>query len=221
MKNDTSKINLPALPTLPEDFNTDWADQYIEDEGGPESEFLRFNSKEGLWVYGSDHTEMPCGARFLALMPFMRKGRIKFNGPGNEPDKVVALAASSQKVERASLGDLDESKWQIVNGERKDPWQEYREVDLYDLASGQQYTLTAASIGGVQAVKRLVDSYRNGRHQHPDQLPVIELQKGSYVHPTLGHTVNVPKTPVVGWQANTPPSAEPEADPELDDSIPF
>jgi hypothetical protein len=218
MTNDATNINLPALP---DDFNADWADQYIEDEGGPEAEFLRFNSKEGIWVHGRENTEMPCGTRFLALMPFMRKGRIKFNGPGNEPDKVVVLAASSQKVDRASLGDTDETKWPVVNGKPQDPWQEYREIDLYDLASSQQYTLTAASIGGVQAVKRLVDSYRNGQHKHPDQLPVIELQKGSYVHTILGHTVNVPKTPVVGWQTNSPGAKESGDDPELDDSIPF
>ena len=217
MTNDLARIKVPALP---DDFNTDWADAYIEDEGGPEAEFLRFNSKEGIWVYGSENTEMPCGTRFLALMDFMRRGLIKFNGPGNEPDKAVAYAAKP-KIERESLGDLDESQWSIVNGEPKDPWQEYREVDLYDLATGQQYTLTAASIGGVQAVKRLVDRYRNGRHQHPDQLPIVELQKSDYLNKKLNVRVNTPVLKLVGWQANTPPEAATKAKPEFDDEIPY
>jgi hypothetical protein len=152
-------------------------------------------------------------------MDFMRRGLIKFNGPGNEPDKAVAYAAKP-KIERESLGDLDESQWSIVNSEPKDPWQPYREVDFYDIATGQQYILTAASDGGVQAVKHLVDSYRNGQHKHPGELPAVELQKGDYLHKKLGHKVNVPVLNVVGWQANTPPEPAPP-EPELDDDIPF
>ena len=217
MTNSTSAINLPALP---DDFNTNWADDYIQDEGGPEAEFLRFNSKEGIWIYGSEKTEMPGGTKFLALMPFMRRGWIKFNGAGNLPDKVVAFAATKPKIERESLGDLDESQWSIVNSEPKDPWQPYREVDFYDIATGQQYILTAASDGGAQAVKHLVDSYRNGQHKHPGELPAVELQKGDYLHKKLGHKVNVPVLNVVGWQANTPTEPAP-TEPELDDDIPF
>ena len=96
MTNDVAKINLPALP---DDFNADWANDYIEDEGGPETEFLRFNAKEGIYAHGRENTEMPCGTRFLALMDFMRRGFIKFNGPGEEPDKAVAFAASHIETE--------------------------------------------------------------------------------------------------------------------------
>ena len=67
----------------------------------------------------------------------------------------------------------------------------------------------------------MVNSYRNGQHKHPDMLPVVELRKGSYVNKKLGHTVNVPVFKLVDWQANSPAKQEPEADPELDDSIPF
>jgi hypothetical protein len=211
-------INLPALP---EDFNEDWDDDYIEEEGGPAAEYLRFNATKGAWIHGSENTELLCGTRCLAFVLGMRRGFIKFNGTGQEPEKYMAFAASSSKVTRESLGDLDEMKWPTVNGKAQDPWQQYREIDLYDIESGQQFTWTAANAGSVMAVRRLVDQYRNGKHAHPGLLPVIELGRGSYLHKKLGHKVNVPTAKVVDWRSNTPPEPAARVEPELNDSIDF
>ena len=71
------------------------------------------------------------------------------------------------------------------------------------------------------AVKRLVERYRNGRHARPEMLPVIELQKSSYMNKEQGVKVYVPVFKLVDWQTNSPAKQAPEADPELDDSIPF
>jgi hypothetical protein len=212
------KINLPALPA---DFCENWDDQYIEEEGGPTAEYLRFNSTKGAWIYGSESTQLSCGTRCLAFVLGMRRGFVKFNGTGQEPEKCMAFAASSSKVSRESLGDLDETKWPTVNGKAQDPWQEYREVDLFDVESGTQYTWTASNTGSVLAVRRLVDQYRNGKHAHPDLLPVVELGRGSYVHKTLGHKVNVPTVKVVDWRSNAPPEPAARIEPELDDQIGF
>ncbi len=218
MSTEALTINLPALP---EDFNKDWDDDYIEEEGGPTAEYLRFNSTKGDWIYGSENTELPCGAKCLAFVPGMRRGYIKFNGTGQEPEKCMAFAASSTKVTRESLGDLDETKWPTVNGKAQDPWQQYREIDLYDIESGQQYTWTSSNKGSVFAVMHLVDQYRNGKHTHLGKLPVIELERSSYPHRKLGHKVNVPTVKVVDWQSNTPSETTTKIDPELNDSIEF
>ncbi len=180
-----------------------------------------FNATKGAWIYGSESTELSCGTRCLAFVPGMRRGFIKFNGPGQEPEKCMAFAASNSKVTRESLGDLDETNWPTVNGKAQDPWQQYREIDLYDIESGQQFTWTAANAGSVMAVRRLVDQYRNGKHAHLDLLPVVELGRGSYVHKTLGHKVNVPTVKVVNWRSNTPPETTTKIDSELSDSIEF
>ena len=216
----TKKVTI-NLPALPEDFNEDWDDDYIEEEGGPAAEYLRFNATKGAWIHGSENTELLCGTNCLAFVLGMRRGFIKFNGTGQEPEKYMAFAASSSKVTRESLGDLDETKWPAVNGKAQDPWQQYREIDLYDIESGQQFTWTAANAGSVMAVRRLVEQYHNGKHAHPDMLPVIELGRGSYLHKKLGHKVNVPTAKVVDWRSNTPPEPTARIEPELNDSIDF
>jgi hypothetical protein len=211
----TKKVTI-NLPALPEDFVEDWDDQYIEEEGGPTAEYLRFNATKDAWIYGSENTELPRGTRCLAFVLGMRRGFIKFNGSGQEPEKCMAFAASSSKVTRESLGDLDEPKWPTINGKAQDPWQPYCEIDLYDIESGQQFTWTAANAGSVMAFRRLVEQYRG-----PGLLPVIELERSSYLHKKLGHKVNIPKVRVVDWQSNTPPEPAARVEPELDDEIGF
>jgi hypothetical protein len=67
------------------------------------------------------------------------------------------------------------------------------------------YTFTTATKGGLGCIGKLCKDYGKGMRQHPNQLPVIELDVGSYLHSkrSLGR-IKYPIFKHVRWVARGP-----------------
>jgi hypothetical protein len=63
---------------------------------------------------------------------------------------------------------------------------------------GVVYTFTTSSKTGRGAVGEILKDYGHHIRQHPDEYPVVELQRRSYIHPKFGEQ-RVPVLKRVGW----------------------
>src|SRR5262249_142577 len=83
---------------------------------------------------------------------------------------------------RGDLGDHDQVKWEVdKNGKPKDPWQFTNYLPLLS-DTGELFTFTTSSRGGIGAVASLVRRFARHRSRHPDVLPVIKINTDSYQH---------------------------------------
>ena len=74
-----------------------------------------------------DGAEIDKDTVFAALCDQTLIGFLKFNGPNEKPDTEMGLLYGGyQMPARESLGDLDQSQWEIgLNGEPEDPYQHH------------------------------------------------------------------------------------------------
>ena len=180
---------------------------------------------KGDYIAGSDAEEIPLGTQFVANMDMLSVGWLKWEGAKPIEPCMGLVAEAFEPPRRRELGDLDESEWETDdNGARKDPWQFTNYLLMFEKASGEIYTFTTSSKGGLSAIGQLSKTYGKEIRQRPDSYPVIELGVSSYLHRDrkLGR-IKVPTFKIVGgvdkkdYQAPTDDST-PEAPP--DDSTP-
>ena len=78
-----------------------------------------------------------------------------------------------------------------------------------------------SSVGGLNAIRRLLRGIRAGLAQGHQGVPIIALESDSYEHPEYGE-VFVPQVPIVAWKSEAElMGAEPDLDSELSDEISF
>src|SRR5262249_35265229 len=94
-------------------------------------------------------------------------------------------------------------------------------------AEDKLFKFQTHSVGGANAIRRLLRAWRRQRDQHPGLVPVIALGADSYVHRVHSNTIHVP-TFGERWADDAPRPIEPtDDDPrtlvqdELEDEIPF
>ena len=96
----------PARPG-PANISTRWRQPAIV------GRMIKFG-KEGQFVTPDDGEPIAVDAEFVALCEQTLVGRIKFNGDGEPPDRIMGLLYDGFVMPpRESLGDLDESQWPI------------------------------------------------------------------------------------------------------------
>jgi hypothetical protein len=157
---------------------------------------LRF-TKHGEWKYGQDQDEMPEGSHLLAYMPGLKRGWVKWED-GSPVRHIVGLVAEGYRPpERTELGDMDESEWRDLNGNKVDPWQATFYLVCLD-EEGEFYTYTTSSKTGSSAMGELSTAFAKHRRMKPTEIPVIELHARSYKHREYGELF-APITKIVGW----------------------
>src|SRR5262245_26290796 len=105
--------------------------------------------------------------------------------------------------------------------------------------SGELFTFTTASRGGISAIGELCRRYSQHRKRHPDVLPMVTLDVDSYQHKLKEYgRIKVPRFTPMGWgpkskfdavlsaagfavTENEPAESSPTAAEELSDAIPF
>jgi hypothetical protein len=99
---------------------------------------------------------------------------------------------------RNSFGHLDKSEWPAgLSGEPEDPVQDVRLMHVIGEDTGQSYTFSTSSFGGIMAVTDLKQSIASYRLQHPGSRPIIELSQCPMK--TKFGTRMRPDFPIVGW----------------------
>lgn len=179
-------------------------------------------TKDGTWIVTDDDTVIGEDVLFIANIPETMIGYIKFNGPGNPPDKVMGLLYDGfQMPPRESLGNLDEAQWEIgLDGQPGDPWLHTVYLVLQRQDNSELFTFAAMNKTARRAVGVLLRHYDRVQRHSPGFLPIVCLKVGGYQH--RDDRVGWVKTPVIAAMGQVPGAIAikpPAAD--FADEIPF
>jgi hypothetical protein len=177
---------------------------------------LKF-TKFGDFVHGSYDDVLKHGTHLAAHMHTLAVGWQRWQNNRPADTRMGFLAEGFEPPKRSALGDMDQALWERDDdGKARDPWQFSNLLVLSDLKSRELYTFTTSSRGGLSAVGELAKMYSNHLRTHPDEVPIVELQMGSYQHPNKSYgKIRFPIFKGAGWMpANQLPpidGSEPEA----------
>jgi len=179
---------------------------------------------KGEFITPDDEKEVEDGAEFVAHCDQALVGWIKFNGPGNPPDRNMGMPFDGYVMpSRASLGDDDEALWEMgLDGKPADPWNHQVALPMQRTGTLEMFTFTTSSPTGRRAVGQLLRHYERMQRVNPNELPVVRLQKGGFQH--KDSRVGFVATPVFAVIGRAPrdsaaiPDTLPSAD--LNDEIP-
>ena len=152
-----TKASVPAV------LDTRSAVQRFCDEVDPVSivgPMLKF-SKDAAYVRTDTDEEISDQTIFAVHADQTVSGLIKFNGPGNPPDRHMgALYDNYSPPPRETLGDTDESRWEIgLDGKPADPWQPTVYLLLENTETHELATFVTNSKTGRRAVAKLLRHY--------------------------------------------------------------
>lgn len=164
---------------------------------GVQGQFLSF--KNGEFLYGQDDKEIPLGSKLAANMVGLRIGWRRWYDAKVTDDLTVPLVDQQQPQQpRSTLGDDDQSRWETDDkGQPRDPWQLTNVLEMAG-SDGENFIYSTGSKGGIGAIGRLCKEYGKLYRQHPNEVPIVELGRDSYNHPTYGKTY-FPVFTIVGW----------------------
>jgi hypothetical protein len=197
---------------------------------------LKFS--KGDYLAGEEAAPVPVGSVFTANVGELMVGWVRWWDSKPTEHRMIRLADGEPLPKRSELGDTDESTWELdSNGKARDPWQFVNYLPLLS-ETGELFTFTTSSRGGLGAVAELCRRYSRHHRHHPDVLPIIALDVDSYQHkqkefgrikfPKFNPLGYAPKSvfddalAAAGYAANEPePPPTVQADDELNDKIPF
>jgi hypothetical protein len=179
-------VSRPApVPAVREQYAQDYRSRYLDEvaPSGVVGRLIKF-SKDGTYITTDDEKEVPEGAEFILLADDTLVGWIRFNGPGEAPDRAMGLLFDGFEMPpREALGDLDQAAWELgLDNQPADPWQHQQCIVLQDTETAELFTFSTSSRTGRRAVGNLLRHYTRMHKTHPDQLPVIRLGKGGFQH---------------------------------------
>jgi len=187
---------------------------YGQEAAAGSGNFLKFS--KGEWLLGQNGDELELGHRFVANMGELSIGWIRW-GDGKPQERRMGLLPQGFRPEtRDALGYMDQALWETdKEGKPVDPWTMTNELPLVDLSTGEQVTFSASSKGGIGGIGNLCKAYGREYRLKGDLVPVIELQRDSYMHPVYKKTY-VPVLNIVDWIENSgvPSADEREEKPE-------
>lgn len=221
---------LPAKPAVtavaPPDDRT--AVQKYLDDVAPATivgRLVKFN-KNGEFETADDEEKIGEDADFIALCDQTLVGWIKFNGDGEPPDRVAGLLYDGFVLPaRETLGDRDESKWELGPDKAtpQDPWQSQACLVLQRGDTAEMYTFATTSKTGRRAIGNLLRHYNRMEKARANAYPVVKLKSGGFNHrdPRVGW-VSVPVLAVVGRHPKDD-AAKPDSSlaGDMSDRIPF
>jgi hypothetical protein len=180
-------------------------------------------TKEGVFAAADDGTPLSEDKTFVALCDETLVGWIRFNGPGEPPERRCGLLFNGfQMPSRSELGDTDPTQWEKgLDGRPADPWLHQMCLVLQECDSGELYTFVSTSNTGRRAIANLLRTYERMRTK--DEVPLVKLKISGFEHrdARVGW-VKVPAFVVVGrTPRDSAPRSEPTAEELLDDAISF
>jgi hypothetical protein len=156
------------------------------DEVAPQSivgAMIKF-TKDGNFVRQDTEEAIDENEDFLALCDQTLVGWLKFNGPGESPDRHMGLLYDGFEMpRREQLGDFDMAKWEAgLDGQPQDPWTHQMYLVLQHGSSKELFTFVTSSKTGRRAVANLLRSYDRLRKTKPNTVPVVRLKSGGFNH---------------------------------------
>jgi hypothetical protein len=150
-----------------------------EVSNGGGAKLLKFDGRAGNYVVRGSETTFN-NQEFVVDVYSATGGFLKFKGKGEPPDRRTGpIFPKDQAPSRASLGDLDRSKWETgkFGDAPEDPWTPVIELPLTHRETGEAYTFTAQSKTSLAATKEFLGLCR----RLPESfLPIVRLGVGSF-----------------------------------------
>jgi hypothetical protein len=168
---------------------------------------------KGDYAAGRDKLPVPLGSKLTALMHTLWIGWQKWRDTAVVDHRMGAVVEGFRPCRRDELGDLDESKWESDGeGGVRDPWQLSNLIVMVE-PPNKLFTFTSSSRGGMSAIGELCKEYGRRLRQFPEEVPIVELDVGSYLHRdrSLGR-IKFPIFKVTGWTDQRPLMALLEAE---------
>lgn len=183
---------------------------YGQEAASGSGNFLKFS--KGEWLLGQNDDEIALGRRLAANMGELSIGWIRWSD-GKPAERRMGLLAQGYKPEsRDALGYTDQTAWEVDDqGKAKDPWNFTNELPLADPDTGEQMTFSASSKGGIGAIGNLCKAYGKEYRAQGGKVPVLELGRDSYKHPTYGKTY-VPVLTISEWVEDSSLAAAPASE---------
>lgn len=173
---------------------------YGQEAAAGSGNFLKFS--KGEWLIGQDGKEVELGRRYVANMAELSIGWIRWDGGKPAERRMGMLVAGFKPEARDALGYTDQTAWERDKDDKLiDPWTFTNELPLADVETGEQVTFAASSKGGIGGVGNLCKAYGKDYRTKGDLVPVVELQRDSYIHPVY-KKLYVPVLPIVDWIDN-------------------
>jgi hypothetical protein len=197
-----------------------WAEEYGDEAFTTNiiGQLLKFN--KGEWLVGQEEEEMPIGTELVAATHLLQSGWMRWED-GKPVETIMGLRSEGFKPPpRESLGHTDKSEWGELNGQVIDPWRRADVLLMADPKTGQVYTFSPMSDGGLQAIKKLMREYGPHMRVAPDEIPTVRLGSSWYKHPKYSK-VYKPELELVedGWRDVNDVSFEP-VDEDVEEAAP-
>jgi hypothetical protein len=182
--------------------------------------------KKGVWYRGQEAFD-PEGLHFLVNYLEAYTGWTRWSEKKPVEHRLVRCADYSRKEPREALGFTDRNQWGTNDrGAPQDPWQASDRIVLRTMDSAQDLlTFISGSVGGRNAIAKLLGKVARSVHATKGQMPVVELEVGTYDHDDFG-TVAFPVFKIVDWDfwdsSDRPAiAAKPSMNEVLEDELPF
>ena len=145
---------------------------------------IKFDGKAGKWLFSDTDEEIDPNTDFVALCDEILIGWIKFNGKGEQPDRIQGLLYDGFIMPpQSTLPDRDPSKWELgLSGEPDDPWQHQMCLVLQSPGTHELGTFATTSRTGRRAIGNLLRHYDRLRRKDDDHYPVVRLKVSGYNH---------------------------------------
>jgi hypothetical protein len=174
----------------------------VEDEAANILSTTRSHEKLLKFVKGKYKVmddEVSPGREFIAHANQLTTGWIKFVGNVVTDRRMGRLADGFVPPERDELDDVDQSQWEMKDGELRDPWTLQFLLPFEDPETGEVYIFTTSSIGGRIATEALAREWakRIGRTKSR-AMPIIKLGVSQMKTKKYGEVAR-PHFEVVGW----------------------
>jgi hypothetical protein len=162
---------------------------------------IKFDGKIGKFLYGDTGEEISPEIDFIVLCDETQIGWIKFyHDDETPPDRIMGLLYDGFVLPpRDSLGDRDQSRWELYDGKPSDPWLHQMNLVLQTPGTLELATFRTTNKTGRRAVGNLLKHYDRMRRKDDDHYPVVRLKPGGYTDkdPRVGY-VYTPTFTVVG-----------------------
>jgi hypothetical protein len=187
---------------------------------------LRFN--EGTYLIDNRDVNFS-GMKLVANMPTARIGWVRWDSGYPVKEVMGLLSEGFQPPMRDEIGDFDRNLWPDMakEGYPLDPWRLTQDLVLWDLENDQyEYRDTCYRLviddrapddglpTGSESFGVLCQVYAAHAGTAPDDLPMIELDAGSYQGGYVSHpvTFHYPKLNVIGWYSQAAVEAAHQAE---------
>jgi len=137
--------------------------------------------------------------------------------------RIGRLVDNFRPPQRRDLGDTDKADWPADDrGDARDPWQFSNYLVLKNAETGEFFTFTTGTRGGLNTIADLCRHYARDSKQHPGHFPIVALKSDSYLHPNKAYgRIKIPVLAVVGRAPQDGSAAVQTVADDMSDDIPF